>query len=214
MDIPIEGLLSGRRLDVARLQDAVVGLIYNYVQPNAILYGGTAVWRCYDGGRFSEDIDLYVNKHFSKSLEETLNRNNFGITWRNKDLPSNVRISDGKTEILLEAKIGRFASDMSQYTKTDGSSITISTLEPSELFVRKIEAYEGRRYIRDLYDLMHLTNYVKNSDYYVIRKFKPFIANIKKPVDEHLLRSLIYKGDKGLDFDSMVKYLKRWAGVI
>ena len=30
--------------------------------PNAILHGGTAIWRIYSGKRFSEDLDLYLTK--------------------------------------------------------------------------------------------------------------------------------------------------------
>ena len=191
MDIPIEGILTGKRLDVARMQDVLIELIYDYIQPDAILYGGTAVWRCYGGGRFSEDIDIYVNRAFEKKLDQYLQKNGMKVTWRDKELPLHIRISDGRTEVLLEAGIGKFESAISQYTKVDGSSITLSTLQPSELFVRKMEAYEGRRYIRDMYDLVHLTNYISGNDYYVISKLKPFLAKIRKPVDEKVLRSLV-----------------------
>ncbi|MCL5419723.1 MAG: nucleotidyl transferase AbiEii/AbiGii toxin family protein [Candidatus Marsarchaeota archaeon] len=211
MDIPIEGILTGKRLDVARMQDVLIELIYDYIQPDAILYGGTAVWRCYGGGRFSEDIDIYVNRAFEKKLGQYLQKNGMKVTWRDKELPLHIRISDGRTEVLLEAGIGKFESAISQYTKVDGSSITLSTLQPSELFVRKMEAYEGRRYIRDMYDLVHLTNYISGNDYYVISKLKPFLAKIRKPVDEKVLRSLVYKGQKDTSFEKMLDYLKRWS---
>ncbi len=211
MDIPIEGILTGKRLDVARMQDVLIELIYDYIQPDAILYGGTAVWRCYGGGRFSEDIDIYVNRAFEKKLDQYLQKNGMKVTWRDKELPLHIRISDGRTEVLLEAGIGKFESAISQYTKVDGSSITLSTLQPSELFVRKMEAYEGRRYIRDMYDLVHLTNYISGNDYYVISKLKPFLAKIRKPVDEKVLRSLVYKGQKDTSFEKMLDYLKRWS---
>ena len=211
MDIPIEGILTGKRLDVARMQDVLIELIYDYIQPDAILYGGTAVWRCYGGGRFSEDIDIYVNRAFEKKLGQYLQKNGMKVTWRDKELPLHIRISDGRTEVLLEPGIGKFESAISQYTKVDGSSITLSTLQPSELFVRKMEAYEGRRYIRDMYDLVHLTNYISGNDYYVISKLKPFLAKIRKPVDEKVLRSLVYKGQKDTSFEKMLDYLKRWS---
>ncbi len=211
MDIPIAGMLTGKRLDVARMQDALIALIYDYVQPDAVLYGGTAVWRCYGGGRFSEDIDIYVNKTFAKNLGAHLEKNGMNVTWKDKELPLHMRISDGKTDVLLEASVGRFESAITQYVKVDGSSMTISALQPSELFIRKMEAYEGRRYIRDMYDLVHLTNYVNKNDYYVTSKLKPFLARIKRPVDERILRSLIYKGQKDASFEKMLDYLKRWS---
>jgi predicted nucleotidyltransferase component of viral defense system len=122
-----------------------------------------------------------------------------------------MRLSNGQTEMLLEASIGAYESAISQYIKVDGSSLTITTLSPTELLVRKIEAYEGRRYVRDVYDIMHLTNYLKKNDYRVASKLRPFLKNIQKPVDERILRSLIYKGDKKITFEKMVAYLKRWS---
>ncbi|MEM4066308.1 MAG: hypothetical protein QXV17_05540 [Candidatus Micrarchaeaceae archaeon] len=53
---PIGNLISGERLKLASMQDYVVDLIYSKVESIALLYGETAVWRCYGGMRFSEDI--------------------------------------------------------------------------------------------------------------------------------------------------------------
>ncbi|MBM3309818.1 MAG: hypothetical protein FJY77_06125, partial [Candidatus Altiarchaeales archaeon] len=39
---------------VAEAQDIIVRELYN-VFDNAVLHGGTAIWRCYQGNRFSED---------------------------------------------------------------------------------------------------------------------------------------------------------------
>ena len=210
MEPPIESLLSGERLEIAKMQDAIVKMVYDYVQPDAIMHGGTAIWRCYDGGRFSEDIDIYVNNTFEKRLYPELRKRNIEIVWKDGDLPLHMKLSDGSAEILLEASIGRYENSSAQYIRTDGSSITVTTLSPTELLVRKIEAYEGRRYIRDIYDIMHLTNYLHRDDAYVISKMKPFLKNIKKPVDEKILHSLIYKGNKKLTFDEMAAYLKGW----
>ncbi len=54
---PIANLLSGTKLSMAMLQDTLIDLIYDTIQADATLYGGTAVWRCYNGNRFSEEID-------------------------------------------------------------------------------------------------------------------------------------------------------------
>ena len=56
---PIGNLISGERLKIASLQDYIVELIYSKLEPSAILYGGTAIWRCYGGMRFSENLDIY-----------------------------------------------------------------------------------------------------------------------------------------------------------
>lgn len=59
MQIPLEKRLRKRaQLEVALLQDEVIDLLYN-IDSRLVLHGGTAIWRCYGGSRFSEDLDLY-----------------------------------------------------------------------------------------------------------------------------------------------------------
>ncbi len=60
MDLPISNVLKSRsELETAQLADAVVGILTNITDKMA-LHGGTAVWRCYNGRRFSTDIDVYI----------------------------------------------------------------------------------------------------------------------------------------------------------
>ena len=50
---------------IARAQDIIVeemGKHFNQV----VLHGGTAIWRCYKGNRFSEDVDVYISKDLNK----------------------------------------------------------------------------------------------------------------------------------------------------
>src|SRR3989344_2482616 len=60
--------------EIAYAQDIIVGELYKFF-PNAIIHGGTGIWRCYNGNRFSEDVDVYINRdlkkieEFFKSLE-------------------------------------------------------------------------------------------------------------------------------------------------
>lgn len=211
MEMPIESLIQGKRLEVARMQDRVITLIYDHVQPDAMLYGGTAIWRCYGGGRFSEDIDIYVDSNFWDRLAPALKKEEITVTWRDAESPLHMRLSDGNTELLLEASTGRYESSISQYARTDGSTITITTLSPTELLVRKTEAYLGRRYVRDIYDIVHLTNYLRKDDPYVLSTLRAFLKGIEKPVDERILQSLVYKGEKRMTFEKMVDYLERWA---
>ncbi|MEM2965006.1 MAG: nucleotidyl transferase AbiEii/AbiGii toxin family protein [Candidatus Bathyarchaeia archaeon] len=50
---------------VAMLQDVIVETLYR-VFPRSILHGGTAIWRCYSGNRFSEDADAYIERNLEK----------------------------------------------------------------------------------------------------------------------------------------------------
>ena len=214
MESPIEAYLDGRKLAMARMQDRIIELIYEQVQPDAVLYGGTAVWRCFGGGRFSEDIDIYVGKGFESRLRNSLRSGELGVVSQEPGFPLNMRISDGSAEILLKAKAaGTPAAVISQYMRVDGSSMTISTLSAAELMVRKIEAYEGRQYIRDIYDIVQLTNHVAKDDYYVNSKLGPFLKSINGPIDSAILKSLVYKG-KAMSFHEMKEYLIRWSGEV
>ncbi|MDI6643012.1 MAG: hypothetical protein QMD95_03060, partial [Candidatus Hodarchaeaceae archaeon] len=48
-----------RHRRIARAQDTVVETLYR-VFPKGVLHGGIAIWRCYSGNRFSEDVDAYL----------------------------------------------------------------------------------------------------------------------------------------------------------
>ncbi|MBU3958073.1 MAG: nucleotidyl transferase AbiEii/AbiGii toxin family protein, partial [Nanoarchaeota archaeon] len=62
MQIPLQLKLKKKsHREIARLQDVVVDMMYR-IFPKAVLHGGTAIWRCYKGNRFSEDIDVYIEK--------------------------------------------------------------------------------------------------------------------------------------------------------
>ena len=59
MKIPLQAKLRREiHRKVAYAQDLVVKEVYA-VFDKAVLHGGTAIWRCYDGKRFSEDLDFY-----------------------------------------------------------------------------------------------------------------------------------------------------------
>lgn len=55
MEIPLEKRLKKRlHVDVGRLQDEAMEVLYS-VDNTLVLHGGTAIWRCFSGNRFSED---------------------------------------------------------------------------------------------------------------------------------------------------------------
>ena len=56
------------------MQDRFIETVYSF-DPSLILHGGTAIWRCYSGNRFSFDIDGYIT---SKKEFDLLNGN---ISW-------------------------------------------------------------------------------------------------------------------------------------
>lgn len=211
---PIGNFLSGERLKVASLQDHIIDVIYSRIEPTALLYGGTAIWRCYRGERFSEDIDIYMQRKSIEKLIVFLPRAGLRLMWRDNELPGYIRIRSEETSVLLEAKEGYGENVIGEYSRIDGSKITISVLSPFELLKRKIEAYDGRRYIRDLYDIFILTRFLEREDYLVQGLLSSFLSKMNEPVDESVLESLIYAGDREFDYSGIVNYLERWLNEI
>ena len=211
---PIGSYLSGQRLKLSELQDYVIDIIYDRFQPDALLYGGTAIWRCFGGARFSEDIGMYMNRESFNSFISSLDRYGLRLIRQDPEFPMVIRIANDQTELLLETKEGYAESEIRAYSRVDGSTKTISVLSPTELMVRKIEAYLNRTFIRDIYDLFILTNWLDKTDYVVRTKISEFLKDIPTPVDEEVLASLLYSGSGNLDFIKMVNYIKRWLDEI
>ncbi|MEM0140275.1 MAG: nucleotidyl transferase AbiEii/AbiGii toxin family protein [Ferroplasma sp.] len=211
---PIGSFLSGQRLKLAELQDYVIDIIYDEFQPDALLYGGTAIWRCFDGTRFSEDIDIYMDSNPFNAFASKLEKYGLRLIWQDPEAQSRIRIGNDEAELLLETKPGYAENEIRTYARTDGTTKTISVFSPTELMVRKIEAYLNRRFVRDLYDLFILTKWLNRSDYLVKTMLFRFLKEIQRPVDENILDSLIYSGRKDLSFAQMVKYIERWLNEV
>lgn len=149
-----------------------------------------------------------------ESLVSSLSKYKLRLEWRNPDLPTNIRLGDGITSLLLEAKEGSAENTLAAYQRVDGTQATISVLTPTELLKRKMEAYEGRRLIRDIYDIFLLSNFLDRYDYTVKTSLSYFLNNLSEPEDEEVLRSLIIKGKRDLGFSQMTDYLRRWLNEI
>ena len=61
----IQQLKKQAHRDIARAQDLIVEVLFSIIA-SAVMHGGTAIWRCYQGNRFSEDIDVYLPKDQQK----------------------------------------------------------------------------------------------------------------------------------------------------
>ena len=65
---------------IAYAQDLVLEQVYKSFN-NAVLHGGTAIWRCFSGKRFSEDLDFYLENSKEKinSVFDNLEKIGFKI---------------------------------------------------------------------------------------------------------------------------------------
>lgn len=204
--MPLAKLLKGRLLRVGELQDtAMIELSQNF---DFVLHGGTAVWRVYQGKRFSFDVHIYcrntkeIAEHFS-SLE--------GIeVLKKKFTPSNVLYMRLKhiEEIELEASpfFKKIKPMEREFWLVDGGTMVVKTLSPEDIVNEKIEAYVSRRKVRDLYDIYYLLDFCETK----IKNLDRVLAVKAKPPDFDGLKDLILLGESP-SFETMLAKVKRYA---
>ncbi len=195
---PIETrLTTSEQVAAARLQDSIVEALVS-LDDDIILHGGTAIWRCYNGNRFSEDVDIYATDSQMKNINNNLS---FALSKRgvNMDYSKYVQrvigIFNGSSRTKLEAMRpkGKIKTEGRQYEKTDGSKIMVRTLSIEDFISEKIATYKKRRFIRDMYDIYHLAQIEP-----LTRKsktgLKGLINHIESPVDGQNLGDIVYAG--------------------
>lgn len=192
------------------LQDEIMEVVYSICRGHEpILHGGTAIWRCYNGGRFSEDLDFYgaMEENFKGQLEGALSSRGLRLV-KYKKAPHVVfaKVSNGFVEASLEISEGSpEKKELCSYEKTDGSSMGIYSLSKEELIKEKMKAYLGRRFIRDIYDVYFLGRQLGK-----VPGMQEFLGQLPPPADEKNLRTLIYEGIAP-SFREIVEQLRRMA---
>ncbi|MGC8671591.1 MAG: nucleotidyl transferase AbiEii/AbiGii toxin family protein [Candidatus Micrarchaeia archaeon] len=201
MNLPISVRLSRKEfVDVAYLQDLFVDSLYAF-DKRAVLHGGTAIWRCYSGNRLSYDLHFYLT---SKDEAALIGKN---LTWelskRGASLDK-MSLIDHSLYALVSSQAAKLKAEMKyetkrlrpivkEYERADGTLLSVLTLTPEQLILEKIAAYESRRYIRDLYDIYFLLNYVTKPRE-VKPKLRNFIKSMEAPVDGKSLSGIILAG--------------------
>ena len=197
---------------IAEAQDIIIEELYGLFN-EAVLHGGTTIWRCYNGNRFSEDIDVFIpnDEKKIKFFFENLRRKGFLI--KKKKITRNALYSTlefNKTIVRFEAFFKEVRGSLQEYETSEGNLVTVYALTPEELINEKIDAYLRRLKIRDLYDVFFLLRYVKNREK-IKGKLKLLIKGYKygKPTDEDNLKVLIIRGVVP-NTDEIIDYIKRW----
>lgn len=180
---------------LALCQDLIVENLYS-VFNDAVLHGGTAIWRCYNGNRFSEDVDVYIQKNTVEInlLFEKLEAKGFVIEKKKigeKSLYSTLKMD--RTSVRFEAIFKKHGGVLKEYQKADGNLITVYTLTAEGFILEKVEAYLKRLKIRDLYDIFFLMRYVTKS-HLVKDRLRELLSNYSHPTDENELRVLVIDG--------------------
>ncbi|MBI2598340.1 MAG: nucleotidyl transferase AbiEii/AbiGii toxin family protein [Candidatus Diapherotrites archaeon] len=211
MRIPLEKRLK-RKLhqDIAELQDTALEAVYS-IEENAVLHGGTAIWRCFDGNRFSEDLDFYFKpkSKFKELFEQKLE--SVGVKVSKFRLTQNTvysKVESNKVSVAIEIALREFKKPaVSAYEKIDGTIIDIFTPSANELLLEKLSAFKSRRLIRDIYDVFHLSRFVFPDKYFEKNVFK-LLEGLPEPADEQNLKNIVLAGVVP-SFEQMVDALKR-----
>ena len=195
--------------NVARAQDIIVEELFK-IFDKAVLHGGTAIWRCYQGNRFSEDVDVYIPKDLEKLNQffDILLKKGFVI--EKKKIGENSIYSNLKFDrffVKFEALFKISKGELREYETVESNSLTVSCLSAESLIKEKISAYSNRLKIRDLYDIFFLLRHIDNKEK-IKQELNRFISNFKYPVDEENLKILIIEGLVPKTSD-MVNYIQR-----
>ena len=193
--IPLQAKLRREiHRNIAYAQDLIVKEVYS-VFDHAVLHGGTAIWRCYSGKRFSEDLDFYLpnDKKKLEILFENLIKGGFDI--KKKKISDNSVYSElelNRTSVRLEATFQKVSSIICDYELSDGNIISIYSLTPHSFLAEKSNTYLKRFKVRDLWDVFFLLKLVDKPN--AIKEIGLLIKNYKNPIDEPDLKVILLEG--------------------
>jgi predicted nucleotidyltransferase component of viral defense system len=196
MEIPlILKLKRESQKKIASAQDIIISTLYKYFD-RAVLHGGTLIWRCYGGKRFSEDIDVYLNKDKEKlnNFFSDLEKQGFEIKKKKiSEMSVYSNLLFNRENVRFECLFKKVKGELVDYLNVNGTITTIYGLSVEDVILEKIEAYSRRRKIRDLYDIFFLLKLIKKTEK-IKTKLKSFISKFENPLDEGDLKILIIEG--------------------
>ncbi len=210
----------------AVLEDALVDLVYDgLAELKPVMHGGTAIWRCYGGNRFSRDIDFYVDvskageSEFQKNVHKLLLDKGYQIIeekYNNKTDTIHFIVRGYGTTGKLDITLGGFAGEAVEYARVDGTRKIIYALGPEAILNEKIAAYsdkfgKGTAEIHDLYDMLILKDRIQSPSATMVRKLTKLLSLVENvpPENEKELSNLLL-GGVAPSFKDTIKLLKAW----
>jgi len=192
---------------IAYAQDLIVKEVY-FILNKPVLHGGTAIWRCYQGKRFSEDLDFYFQK--DNKIDLLFDRlKKIGFEIKKKKISETSIYSELEFDrilVRLEATFQKISGVICDYEMVDGNLISIYSLKIEDFLIEKANTYLKRFKIRDLWDIFFLIKNVQSIN--KIKEIENLIKNYKKPVDEENLRIIILEGIVP-SAEEMIEYIKK-----
>ena len=195
--------------EIAKAQDIIVETLYKIFN-DAVFHGGTCIWRCYNGNRFSEDVDFYIRKDMKKinQFYDALQSNGFLIERKKigeNSIYSTLKLN--RTTVRFEALFKEIKGSLKEYERAEGNFISVYALTPEELVKEKLETYLKRLKVRDIYDIFFLLRYIQNT-LSIKRELNNLLENFKSPIDEKELKVLIIEGIVP-NTEEMLLYIRR-----
>lgn len=195
---------------IAYAQDLIVKEVYS-VFDKAVLHGGTAIWRCYNGKRFSEDLDFYFpnDKKRIDVLFENLKKSGFEI--KKKKISKNSVYSElelNRLLVRLEATFQKVSGIICDYEMSDGNIMSVYSLTPESFLAEKSNTYLKRFKVRDLWDVFFLLKLVETSG--TIKEIENLIKNYKKPLDEENLKVILLEGITPSASEMIGYIIRKW----
>jgi predicted nucleotidyltransferase component of viral defense system len=217
------------QMEKAKLEDILVELLYARY-PDLTFHGGTSIWRCYSGNRFSRDIDFYCNtasksaSTLYKEFGDFFKKSGFAMKSRNYDDITQTMhfLVEAETKMKIDINLKYRKGTPTEYTKVDGSKLIVLALTPAELLGEKIDTYlnklenaDGIRQpeAQDLYDIYHLTTILIDGGN---SKLKAELRDLLKringspPSGMKTLGNIILSGIAP-SFDLLIKSIGEWA---
>ena len=211
MKIPLfQRLKREMHRKIAQAQDLIIEEVYNIFE-KPVLHGGTAIWRCYAGKRFSEVLDFYLpkDKERVEKLFQALEKK--GLRPIKRKITENSIYSEWEFErvrVRLEATFQPVKGSIVDYENVDGNHVSIYSLTPEEFIQEKTAAYLKRRKIRDLWDIFFLIKLL-SSKKKVEAAIRKLMLEYQSPIDEEDLKALILEGIVP-SAKEMMEYIKTW----
>jgi predicted nucleotidyltransferase component of viral defense system len=210
---PVERLKRRVHRSVALAQDVLVTCAYDSF-PDCVLHGGTTIWRCYGGGRFSGDVDVYLPT-FSKVAAERFRLALGAKGMRELKFKKSENTVFGKFSlsgglVSFEGALRKSPDRVTvPYSLVGGGYMIVIALPPEALVVEKAAAYSARRKVRDLYDLFFLLNKVEDRKK-VAESLAILLKRYATPVDEAQLKATVLTGAVP-SADDMIEGIRRWV---
>lgn len=197
--------------EIAKAQDIIVDELFNCIT-GAVIHGGTAIWRCYQGARFSEDVDCYLPRDMDKIETFFFNLQKKGFLIKKKKISENSIYSTltfNRVDVRFECVFKKTDFVLRDYETIDGNFIPINTLSSEQLVLEKINAFLKRYKVRDLYDIFFLLKFVKERER-VLKRLTEFVKLYKEPVDTDDLKALLLDSIP-LKTQKMLEYISYWC---